>query len=282
MRFGKPRRRRATPDCLRDLRSRSVHGEEEVTRLPDVEADMGTSEAECLEALRDAAEELGESPTKAAYEELGLTPASATIVRVIGGWNEAKREAGLSTNPSTGRRVGPQPDDVTLPDGTDWEDLSVDQRWHYRNVEWNTERTLNRRARLRSWVNEYRRTRGCLRCGEDDPACLDCHHRNQSEKEMAVGRMITYGYGKQKLRDGGGWGCRSNWRTRRHGRQSTPGVGHRIQTSPRVYEVRRDESPLSRLPPRGRQASDNHADGRGGVSERRGADRDRQMRAPLC
>lgn len=169
--------------------------------FPAVEADMGTSEAECLEALREAVQRLGKSPTKAAYEELGLTPASATIIRVVGGWNEAKRKAGLSTNPSTGRRVGPQPDDVTLPDGTDWEALSVDQRWHYRNVEWNTERTLDRRARLRSWVNEYKRTRGCQCCGEDDPACLDCHHRNQSEKEMAVGRMITYGYGKQKLRD---------------------------------------------------------------------------------
>ncbi|ELY90615.1 hypothetical protein C483_11161 [Natrialba hulunbeirensis JCM 10989] len=44
-----------------------------------------TTEDECIEALREAAERLGESPTKAQYEELGLTPASATIIRTCGG-----------------------------------------------------------------------------------------------------------------------------------------------------------------------------------------------------
>ncbi len=44
-----------------------------------------TTEDECLEALLEAADRLGESPTKAQYEELGLTPASATIIRTCGG-----------------------------------------------------------------------------------------------------------------------------------------------------------------------------------------------------
>jgi len=56
-----------------------------------------TTEGECLEALREAAERLGESPTKAQYEELGMTPASATIMKTVGGWNEAKEQAGLET-----------------------------------------------------------------------------------------------------------------------------------------------------------------------------------------
>jgi hypothetical protein len=64
-----------------------------------------TTEADCIDALREAAKELGESPTKAAYEDLGLTPASGTIQRVMGGWNEAKAAAGLETNTSTGARV---------------------------------------------------------------------------------------------------------------------------------------------------------------------------------
>ncbi|WP_394295529.1 homing endonuclease associated repeat-containing protein [Natrialba chahannaoensis] len=54
-----------------------------------------TTEDECIEALREAAERLGESPTKAQYEEIGLTPASATIIRTCGGWNDAKERAGL-------------------------------------------------------------------------------------------------------------------------------------------------------------------------------------------
>lgn len=162
---------------------------------------MRTSEQECLRSLREAAERLGKSPTKAEYEELGLRPASATIIRVVGGWNEAKGKAGLTIEPSTGSRVKPKPDDVTLPDGKEWEELSVDQRWHYRNVEWNTERTLARRSRLRSWVNDRKRERGCRNCEETDPACLDFHHEDPATKEMAITELITHGYGREKLRE---------------------------------------------------------------------------------
>jgi len=118
-----------------------------------------------------------------------------------GGWNDAKEKAGLETAPSTGSRTKPKPDDVTLSDGMVWEELSVDQRWHYRNVEWNTERTLGRRARLRSWANDRKRKRGCQSCGETDPACLDFHHPDEESKEMAVTDLITYGHGRKRLRE---------------------------------------------------------------------------------
>ncbi|WP_247003544.1 homing endonuclease associated repeat-containing protein [Halosolutus gelatinilyticus] len=160
-----------------------------------------TTEAECIEALREAADRLGESPTKAQYEELGLTPASATIIRTFGRWNDAKKAAGLDTSRSTGSRVGPKPDDVELPEGASWEEFTVDQRWHYRNVEWNTERSLRRRDRHRSWLNDQKRERGCSRCGFDVDSCLDFHHRDTATKTMAVGRMVTFGYGKDALRE---------------------------------------------------------------------------------
>ncbi|APX98273.1 homing endonuclease associated repeat-containing protein [Natronorubrum daqingense] len=157
-----------------------------------------TTQAECLDALRDAAEELGCSPTKAQYEELGMTPASATIIRTCGGWNNAKERAGLATSYSRGSRVSPKPDDVDLPEGMSWEALTVDQRWHYRNTEWNTERTLRRRRRLRAWLNDQKQR--CSRCPIDHVGCLDFHHRNPDSKTMAVGRMVTFGYGKDALR----------------------------------------------------------------------------------
>ncbi|WP_369685620.1 homing endonuclease associated repeat-containing protein [Salinibaculum rarum] len=160
-----------------------------------------TSEAECLNALQEAAQRLEKSPTKAEYEELGLTPASATILRTLGGWNKAKKKAGLETAPSTGSRTSPKPDSIELPDGTEWEELSVDQRWHYRNSDWNAERTLQRRARLRAWVNEKKAERGCANCNEVNRACLDYHHRNPEAKEMAVGDMVTYGYGRDNIRE---------------------------------------------------------------------------------
>ena len=161
---------------------------------------MATTEEECLQALQEAAAAIGDSPTKAEYEDLGLTPASATIIRTVGSWNEAKQQAGLETFASRGPRVGPKPDDVDLPDDQSWDELSVDQRWHYRNVEWNTERTLQRRAKLRGWINERKRERGCARCGETDPACLDFHHENLDEKELSVCDMITHGFGRDRLR----------------------------------------------------------------------------------
>jgi cytochrome c553 len=161
---------------------------------------MSTTEGECLDALREAATRLGESPTKAAYEELGLTPSASTILRVVGGWNEAKERAGLATNASRGSRVQPKPDDVTIPEDVEWAELSQDQRWHYRNVEWNTERTLRRRAELRAWVNDRKAERGCADCGLSDPACLDLHHREAAEKEMEVTEMVTHGYAREKLR----------------------------------------------------------------------------------
>jgi len=162
---------------------------------------MPTSEDDCLDALREAAAELGTSPTKAEYEDLGMTPSSGTIQRVVGGWNEAKKRAGLETNPSRGSRVGPKPDDMDLPTGTTWEDLTVDQRWHYRNVERNTRQTLERRARLREWINDRKRQTGCRECDERDPACLDFHHPETATKEMSVSSMITHGHGRDRLDD---------------------------------------------------------------------------------
>lgn len=161
---------------------------------------MATTPEECLDALWEAAERLGESPTKAAYEELGLQPASATIIRQIGGWNAAKEQAGLETVQPKGGRLLPKPDDVTLPEGTSWEELSVDQRWHYRNREENANRTQERRARLRDWVDERKSDRGCNQCDESDAACLDLHHPDPESKDRAVGELITYGYGKDRLR----------------------------------------------------------------------------------
>jgi hypothetical protein len=156
---------------------------------------------DCLQALQAAAATLDASPTKQAYEELGRTPSASTILRHFDGWNAAKRAAGLDTNPSTGSRVAPKPDDVDIPDDTAWADLSADQRWHYRHVDANTARTRDRRAHLRAAVYEYKRDYcACARCGEGDPACLEFHHRDPDEKERAIGEMVTYGYALPKIR----------------------------------------------------------------------------------
>lgn len=158
-----------------------------------------TAKDDCLDALRTVADRLGESPSKGQYEELGLTPSAATILRHFGGWNAAKEEAGLHTNTSTGSRTIPKPEGLDLPDGLVWGELSQDQRWHYRNREWNTERSLRRRAHIRAWLNEHKAESGCVRCGESDPACLDLHHVDPDDKDRSITRMVTDGCGRDQI-----------------------------------------------------------------------------------
>lgn len=161
---------------------------------------MGTSTEDCIDALQVAAERLGESPTKAQYEQLQITPAASTIIRVVGGWNEATSQAGLETIQGRGSRIQPRPSDVDLPDEATWADLSQDQRWHYRHVERNTERTLERRQRHRRWLRSMKRDAdGCRDCDADDPRCLDFHHRRSGEKTKAVNEIVLYGFSKSRI-----------------------------------------------------------------------------------
>ncbi|GAA0204973.1 homing endonuclease associated repeat-containing protein [Halobaculum roseum] len=160
-----------------------------------------TTKDDCLDALQRAADELGEPPSKAQYEALGFTPSASTILRHCGGWNAAKAEAGLETNTSTGSRTLSMPDDVELPEGMVWEELSQDQRWHYRNRAWNTQRSLDRRQKLREWLREVKRNRGgCRECGESDPQCLDFHHRNAAEKDLDVNKTVPFGWSRDRIR----------------------------------------------------------------------------------
>ncbi|MDS0476136.1 HNH endonuclease [Natrinema sp. 1APR25-10V2] len=138
-----------------------------------------TTEDECLEALREAADRLGESPTKAQYEELGLTPAFATIMETIGGWNAAKERAGLETfDPCVtgGQPIQPKPEWVDIPDDAEWEELTGQRRWYYKNREERIERKDRRRAEIRRWLYAYKdRYCECDQCDEDRPPCMDFH-----------------------------------------------------------------------------------------------------------
>jgi hypothetical protein len=53
------------------------------------------TDADCLAALQDAADQLGQSPTQAAYRSVGMSPDIPTLTERFGSWNAAKRAAGL-------------------------------------------------------------------------------------------------------------------------------------------------------------------------------------------
>lgn len=168
------------------------------TYLSATNADHGRG---VIGALREAAERLGESPTKQQYEKLGLTPAASTILRVVGGWNEAKEKAGLTAYDRSefgGTEIQPKPDEVELPEGLEWRELTGQQRWYYKNRERRIGRKEERRRELRQWLHAYKlKECECERCGEGHPACLDFHHFG--EKEFGIAEMVVYGYSRASI-----------------------------------------------------------------------------------
>lgn len=161
------------------------------------------TEEDCIRALQEAAEEIGKSPTKAEYEELPITPSSTSIIRVIGGWNEAKEAAELETVPEGmggGPSIQPKPDSVQLPDGYEWNELNPQQRWYYKNREHRVAVKTKRKEKLREWFTDYKRNEcECECCGESHPACLEFHH--VGEKRMGVSEMVNAGFAKDKILD---------------------------------------------------------------------------------
>jgi hypothetical protein len=159
------------------------------------------TEEDCIRALREAADHLGKSPTKAEFEELPFTPSSTSIIRIMGGWNDAKEAAKLETVPERmggGPSIQPKPEWVELPDGYEWDELNPQQRWYYKNREHRVAVKTQRKEKLQKWFAEFKRREcTCEICGESHPACLDFHH--VEEKRMGVSRMVHLGFAKDKI-----------------------------------------------------------------------------------
>jgi hypothetical protein len=163
---------------------------------------MSTSPEECIDALREAAERVGESPSRTQYEELGLSPSSTTISRVVGSWSEAKERADLEQltgGERGGSSIQPKPDGVQIPEGTTWEELTPQQRWYYRNRTHRIECKEERRRQLQEWFRRYKREQLCCElCGEEAAPCLDLHHTGT--KEIGVSQMVNHGYSRERIR----------------------------------------------------------------------------------
>lgn len=163
-----------------------------------------TTKEDCIHALREAAQILGKSPTKAEYEELGLQPASGTILRNTEGWNAAKEAAGLDTfeqGNGPGPDPKPKPDDVELPEGESWGTLSAYQRWYYRNREQAIASRERRRQQRKRWFYEYKRDEcACTDCGETHPATLDFHHTDRERKDGNISQLVARGRPREQIK----------------------------------------------------------------------------------
>ena len=55
-----------------------------------------------------------------------------------------------------------------------------------------------RRTKIREWLFSFKRTKKCIKCGEDDFRVLDFHHLEE-DKEMNIGDAIRLGYSIKKI-----------------------------------------------------------------------------------
>lgn len=144
---------------------------------------------ECLEALKDAAQTLGYSPTIEDYRDLELKPSSpSTIINKFGSWNKAKKEAGLD-NYEQNNQIRKKPKNVDLPENKSWNDISAYQRYYYKNRKEEKERTAQRTKDLKNWFRDYKKQFEYEKCGESHPACIDFHH--EAEKEASVSNLVS-------------------------------------------------------------------------------------------
>lgn len=79
---------------------------------------------------------------------------------------------------------------------------------------------------------EYKAARGCARCPEREPACIELHHPDRSTKDMDPGNWIAAGWSFERIRIEAEkliLLCANCHRKEHHGR---------IETSMRVSSVR--------------------------------------------
>jgi hypothetical protein len=55
-----------------------------------------------------------------------------------------------------------------------------------------TANKIKRVAELIEWVNKYKSSRGCSRCSENDPICLEFHHVDSTKKEIGISKAIQH------------------------------------------------------------------------------------------
>jgi transcription elongation factor Elf1 len=63
--------------------------------------------------------------------------------------------------------------------------------WYPANKERRKQLNAAWRKKVRDQFLEYKKTLSCIACGNAESVCLDFHHTNPDEKEMAVAAMFN-------------------------------------------------------------------------------------------
>jgi len=74
------------------------------------------------------------------------------------------------------------------------------KKWYANNKKAAKAAVKQRKQEIRVWFNEYKATLKCAYCSETDPACLDFHHIDPSEKEINVPWAVDWGWGVERIK----------------------------------------------------------------------------------
>lgn len=70
--------------------------------------------------------------------------------------------------------------------------------WYAKNRTKAKKWVQDRRLKIVVWFNEYKSSCSCA-CGENDPICLDFHHKNVNNKVLEISNAVSNGWSLQKL-----------------------------------------------------------------------------------
>ena len=162
---------------------------------------MPYAEKDCIEAIQEAQERIGKTPTMSEYKDLDIKPSMTTIRRLLDTWNNAKKEANLETIPENKNRDrGPRLDTHEDISEQKWRDMSSYQRHYYYNKDEILEKNTRLKREKQKWFRNYKKDLKCKECGEGHPAALSFHHRNPDKKEHEVSTMPNNGYAIETIR----------------------------------------------------------------------------------
>jgi len=71
--------------------------------------------------------------------------------------------------------------------------------WYAKNKEHARSKIKDRRKYIRQWFKEIKSELKCKKCGEDDPCCIELHHRDPSEKDITLNEAVNKGWGKDRI-----------------------------------------------------------------------------------
>jgi hypothetical protein len=73
------------------------------------------------------------------------------------------------------------------------------RKWYRKNASRKIAWQQRRRVELRTWWNELKGTKYCMRCGETAPECLHFHHRDPKEKSFELSSAVAGGWSRERI-----------------------------------------------------------------------------------